>query len=108
MFAKQKLKYLIYEIVSETTAIVCLEWHCFGLQQFHLASGKSLTAKPERRRGRPRVTWQHVVIKDFEKGGMSWEEAMSLTTDRRVWRNWNCYSTQVFLALVLPNLNQSG
>ena len=43
-----------------------------------------------RKRGRPRVTWQHVVIKDFEKGGLSWEEAMSLTlrADRREQRNW--------------------
>jgi len=36
-----------------------------------------------RKRGRPRITWQHVVIKDVEKGGLSWEEAMSLTADRR-------------------------
>ena len=41
-----------------------------------------------RKRGRPRVTWQNVVIKDFEKGGLSWEETMSLTADRRQWRNW--------------------
>jgi len=41
-----------------------------------------------RKRGRPRVTWQHVVIKDFEKGGLSWEEAMSLTAEGREWRNW--------------------
>jgi len=40
-----------------------------------------------RMRDRPRVTWQH-VIKDFEKGGLSWEEAMSLAADRREWRNW--------------------
>jgi len=36
-----------------------------------------------RKRGQPRVTWQHVVIKDFEKGGLSWEEAMSLMADRK-------------------------
>jgi len=36
-----------------------------------------------RKRGWTRVIWQHVVIKDFEKGGLSWEEAMSLTADRR-------------------------
>jgi len=41
-----------------------------------------------RKRGRPCVTWKHVVMKDFEKGGLSWEEAMSLTADRREWRNW--------------------
>jgi len=38
-----------------------------------------------RERGRPRVIWQHVVIKDLEKGGLSWEEAVSLTANRREW-----------------------
>jgi len=29
-----------------------------------------------------------MVNRDIEKAGMSWEEAMSLTVDRREWRNW--------------------
>jgi len=41
-----------------------------------------------RKRGRSRVTWQHVIIKGAEKGGLSWEETMSLAADRREWRNW--------------------
>jgi len=43
---------------------------------------------PEERRKRdwPRVTWQHVIIKDTEKGGLSWQEALSLAADRREWR----------------------
>ena len=41
-----------------------------------------------RKRGRPRVTWQHVAIKDFEKGGLSCEEAVSLMADVKEWRNW--------------------
>ena len=30
-----------------------------------------------------RITWQHVIVKDTEKGGLSWEEALSLAADRR-------------------------
>jgi len=41
-----------------------------------------------RRRGRPRSPGNIMVNRDIEKGRMSWEEAMSLTADRREWRNW--------------------
>ena len=41
-----------------------------------------------RKRGWRRVTWQHVIIKDTEKGGLLWEEPLSLHRDRREWRNW--------------------
>jgi len=40
-----------------------------------------------RRRGQPRITWQHMINRDIEKGGLSWKEAMSLTADGRDWRN---------------------
>ena len=40
-----------------------------------------------RKRGRPHIIWQHVIIKDTEKGGLLWEEALSLAADRREWRN---------------------
>jgi len=30
----------------------------------------------------------YMVVRDVEKGGLSWEEVVSLTADRREWRNW--------------------
>ena len=41
-----------------------------------------------RKRGQPRVTWQHVIIKDTEMGGLSWEQALSLAADRRECSHW--------------------
>ena len=46
-----------------------------------------MTVLPEdrRKRGQPRVTWEHIVNRDIEKEELSWEEALSLTADRRNW-----------------------
>jgi len=35
-----------------------------------------------RKRGRSRITWQDVVNKDIKEGGLTWEEAMSLTANK--------------------------
>jgi len=34
------------------------------------------------------ITWQDLINKDMEKGGLTWDEAMSVTTNRSKWRNW--------------------
>jgi len=42
-----------------------------------------------RRRGRPHITWQHVVNRDIEnEKGSGLRKECNLTADRREWRNW--------------------
>ena len=40
----------------------------------------------KRKRGRPRLTWRSTISNDLQARNISWEEAMTLASDRNEWR----------------------
>ena len=40
----------------------------------------------KKKQGRPRVTWRRIYRSDFQRSGVTWEEALRMAIDRDTWR----------------------